>query len=252
MTGADATAADLTGADLRGAAVEGLRARQARIIDADLSAVVRQLKRRGGNARLLAYKDGRSWHPVSSSDINQYVKERTGQDFTAKDFRTLRGTVAAAASLDVLHVSALVHDDVMDASDLRRGRPAAHRQFEALHAEAGWLGDSMTFGKAGAILLGDLLVMWSAQMLQAAGLDHSALQRALPIVEDFDGARRAAADALTGFRRQNEPFVAFAALTVGMLAMTAGDDDVARSHLVEVDELPDSERGAGGLGSSGS
>ena len=95
----------------------------------------------------------------------------------------LRPLLAAAASLDVLHVSALVHDDVMDSSDLRRGRPAAHRQFEALHSTAGWLGDSVAFGKAGAILLGDLLVMWSAQMLQAAGLDQSALERALPIVE---------------------------------------------------------------------
>ena len=95
----------------------------------------------------------------------------------------LQPLLAAAASLDVLHVSALVHDDVMDSSDLRRGRPAAHRQFEALHATAGWLGDSVAFGKAGAILLGDLLVMWSAQMLQAAGLDQSALERALPIVE---------------------------------------------------------------------
>ncbi len=91
--------------------------------------------------------------------------------------------LAAAASLDVLHVSALVHDDVMDSSDLRRGRPAAHRQFEALHANAGWIGESAAFGKAGAILLGDLLVMWSVQMLQAAGLDQSALERALPIVE---------------------------------------------------------------------
>ena len=50
---------------------------ESRIDDADLAAVVRQLKRRGGNARLLAYKDGR-WHPVSSADINEYVKERTG------------------------------------------------------------------------------------------------------------------------------------------------------------------------------
>ncbi len=95
----------------------------------------------------------------------------------------LRPLLNAAGSLDVLHVSALVHDDLMDSSDLRRGRPAAHRQFEALHSTAGWLGDSVAFGKAGAILLGDLLVMWSAQMLQAAGLNQSALERALPIVE---------------------------------------------------------------------
>ncbi len=91
--------------------------------------------------------------------------------------------LTAAASLDVLHGSALVHDDVMDSSDLRRGRPAAHRQFEALHSSAGWLGDSAAFGKAGAILLGDLLVMWSVQMMQGAGLDQTALERALPIAE---------------------------------------------------------------------
>ena len=95
----------------------------------------------------------------------------------------LRSLLTAAASLDILHASALVHDDVMDSSDLRRGRPAAHRQFEALHANAGWLGDSEAFGKAGAIILGDLLVMWSAQMLHAAGVDQTALERALPIVE---------------------------------------------------------------------
>ncbi len=91
--------------------------------------------------------------------------------------------LTAAGSLEVLHGSALVHDDVMDASDVRRGRASAHRQFEALHANAGWLGDSAAFGRAGAIVLGDLLVMWSVQMLQGAGLRDSALQRALPIVE---------------------------------------------------------------------
>lgn len=69
------------------------------IADPDLAALARTLKRRGANARLLAYKNGRTWHPVTSADINAYVKERTGDDFTAKDFRTLRGTTAAAVSL---------------------------------------------------------------------------------------------------------------------------------------------------------
>lgn len=72
---------------------------ESEIHDADLAALVRTLKRRGGKARLLAFKDGRTWRPVTSADINGYVKERTGSDFTAKDFRTLRGTVAAAVSL---------------------------------------------------------------------------------------------------------------------------------------------------------
>jgi DNA topoisomerase-1 len=75
------------------------KAWESEIRDADLAALVRNLKRRGGNARLLAFKDGRTWRPLSSDDINGYVKERTGSDFTAKDFRTMRGTVAAAVSL---------------------------------------------------------------------------------------------------------------------------------------------------------
>lgn len=88
----------------------------------------------------------------------------------------------AAAALDLLHVSALVHDDVMDDSDVRRGRPAAHKQFEQLHADRGWSGDREQFGRAGAILLGDLLVMWSVEMVDTAGLDPTALVRALPML----------------------------------------------------------------------
>ena len=85
----------------------------------------------------------------------------------------------AAASLELLHASALVHDDVMDGSDTRRGDPSAHRQFESLHLAAERLGDQETFGRAGAILLGDLLVMWSVEMLERAGLPPAALPGAL-------------------------------------------------------------------------
>ena len=70
---------------------------------------------------------------------------------------------------------------------------------------------------------------------------QSALQLAvawtLPIRDDFDGALEAASDALDGFRRRDEPFVAFAELTVGMLEMTLGRADSARPHLERVDEL---------------
>ncbi len=69
------------------------------IRDADLAAVVRSLKRRGGRARLLAWRDGGAWHPITAQEINAFVHERTGGDFTAKDFRTLHGTAAAAVSL---------------------------------------------------------------------------------------------------------------------------------------------------------
>ena len=89
----------------------------------------------------------------------------------------------ACASLDLLHVSALIHDDVMDASDTRRGVPAAHRQFEQLHGDMDGLGHQLTFGRAGAILLGDLLVMWSAQLLSESGLEPSSLARATPLID---------------------------------------------------------------------
>lgn len=73
---------------------------ESEIVDPDLADAIAELKRRGGRARLLAWRDdaGR-WHPLSAAEINDDVRERTGGEFTAKDFRTLHGTVTAAVSL---------------------------------------------------------------------------------------------------------------------------------------------------------
>ncbi|WP_040284586.1 polyprenyl synthetase family protein [Tessaracoccus massiliensis] len=81
-----------------------------------------------------------------------------------------------ASSLDLLHVSALVHDDLIDAADTRRGLPAAHKRFEALHGERGGRGSATEFGVSSAILLGDLLLMWSIELADrsgAPGLDRA-------------------------------------------------------------------------------
>ena len=59
----------------------------------------------------------------------------------------------------------------------------------------------------------------------------------LPLVDDFEGALHAASAALDAFRQQNEPFMAFAALTVGMVETALGRLDAARAHLTEVNEL---------------
>lgn len=88
--------------------------------------------------------------------------------------------IRASASLDLLHVSALMHDDVMDASDYRRGVPAAHRQFEADHQGQSWRGDAEQFGVSGAILLGNLLMAWSAEMFATSGMPAQALAQAEP------------------------------------------------------------------------
>ncbi len=94
--------------------------------------------------------------------------------------------VRACASLELLHASALVHDDYMDASDSRRGRPSTHRAFEGEHRRAGWRGDPEQYGAAGAILLGDLLLAWSDELLRRCGLP---LATVAPALEVFDLCR---------------------------------------------------------------
>jgi geranylgeranyl diphosphate synthase type I len=97
-----------------------------------------------------------------------------------------RPLLAAGAALELLHASALVHDDVIDASDTRRGRPASHRAFEGEHRDSGWSGDAGEYGVAGAILLGDLLLAWSDELLRTCGLDAATVGRALRF---FDATR---------------------------------------------------------------
>lgn len=84
----------------------------------------------------------------------------------------------AAASLEWLQGSALAHDDLMDGSDTRRGRPSLHRQFEQLHRTSGLLGDAEHHGAAAAILLGDLMLSWVDEQFRSCQLPH--LPDALP------------------------------------------------------------------------
>jgi len=82
----------------------------------------------------------------------------------------------AAASLDLLHASLLVHDDLIDGSDTRRNAPAAHRRLAALLDGP----EASRFGEAAAILLGDALFSWSVEMFENAGLPQAAILRAAP------------------------------------------------------------------------
>jgi len=78
--------------------------------------------------------------------------------------------ISAAASLEMFHAAALVHDDIIDNSDTRRGGLSTHRVFAQQHTEASWMGESAEFGQSTAILLGDLLLGWSDELLDE-GLD---------------------------------------------------------------------------------
>jgi DNA topoisomerase IB len=82
-------------------AKSGVRRVQA-VVDPQVAEIVAALKRRrGGGGELLAFKEGRRWRDVRSDDINAYLKEATGDDFSAKDFRTWNATVLAAVALSV-------------------------------------------------------------------------------------------------------------------------------------------------------
>ncbi|MFI9272460.1 polyprenyl synthetase family protein [Kitasatospora sp. NPDC052896] len=93
------------------------------------------------------------------------------------------GIAHAAAALELLQASALVHDDLMDRSDTRRGLPSVHRRFEALHRDSGWRGDREQFGAAAAVLLGDLLLIWCDELFVRCGLDPAAVLAAKPVFD---------------------------------------------------------------------
>ena len=77
-----------------------------------------------------------------------------------------------AASLEMFHAAALVHDDLLDQSDTRRGAPAIHKRFESLHKDKKWAGAPERFGVAGSVLVGDLMLGWSSEIFGNALL-HS-------------------------------------------------------------------------------
>lgn len=86
--------------------------------------------------------------------------------------------VRAVAALELLHVFALVHDDVMDAAEERRGRPSLQRIFTDLHDRSGWRGDPARFGVSAAVLLGDLCAVWADRLLADSGLPGTAIMAA--------------------------------------------------------------------------
>lgn len=120
------------------------------------------------------------------------------------------GLFDLAAALELLHAFALLHDDVMDGSDRRRGHLSVHRQLERIHGSAGWGGESRRFGEGMAVLLGDLALTLADRLLAAADHRHGGLRATwdelrLELVMgqylDLAGAARGAARGGIGYRR---------------------------------------------------
>jgi geranylgeranyl diphosphate synthase type I len=91
--------------------------------------------------------------------------------------------IRAATAMEFFQAAALLHDDVMDDSDTRRGMPAAHRRLADEHAAAGWAGSGDRFGLAGAILAGNLCLTWTDELFASSGLPAAELTAARPIFD---------------------------------------------------------------------
>ncbi len=105
-----------------------------------------------GGKRFRAQFAFRGWQAVQAGDASAAPWEHA-------DPRDLDAMVGVASALELFHAAALVHDDLMDNSDTRRGAPAAHRRFETHHRSAALVGDAAAFGRSAALLLGDLLLL---------------------------------------------------------------------------------------------
>jgi len=93
--------------------------------------------------------------------------------------------IRACASLELLQACALIHDDLMDGSDTRRGKPAIHKHFEKLHSQESAVGSSVGFGQAAAILLGDLALVYSDLALHQSGINGALLPQVLSVHDEM-------------------------------------------------------------------
>jgi len=99
----------------------------------------------------------------------------------AADGDDAAGALHAVAALELIQACALIHDDLMDASQTRRGAPTVHVAFAAQHAEQRWHGPSEGFGLAAAVLIGDLALAWADDMFADAPLPAGMLAAARPV-----------------------------------------------------------------------
>src|SRR4051794_23681656 len=161
----------------------GFRERLQKTLDEYLDEMAERLRPLGPDAALLLDEARRS---VSGGKRFRAAFCWWGHRAVAADVPDEDALLRACAALELLHASALVHDDYMDASDTRRGRPATHRAFATAHRTAGWRGDPEQYGASAAILLGDLLLTWSDELLRRCGLPAD---RVLAALAAFDHTR---------------------------------------------------------------
>lgn len=117
----------------------------------------------GGGKRFRALFAYWSWvGALATADMKQSEEQRTA---------SAEAMVGITAALEMFHAAALVHDDLLDQSDTRRGAPSVHKRFESLHKASEWSGSPERFGVAGSVLVGDLMLGWSSEIFGHALLN---------------------------------------------------------------------------------
>lgn len=154
---------------------------------------------------------------------------------------------AAAGSVELLHAAALVHDDIIDDSETRRGRPAIHAGFRAAHARSRMSGDPALYGTGAGIIGGDLCLALSEELFDSAGFAnapaareaHAALRRDVMLGQFLDIELQAAHPTRAELRERADEvlthktakYTVVQPLVLG--AALAGADDVLRAALAE-------------------
>jgi geranylgeranyl diphosphate synthase type I len=176
---------DLAGHDLkgpgRGVALSVEAAATVKLADAVTDQLRRYLRDRRADAAYIG-----SDYAALIAGLEEFVLsggKRLRPAFAYWGWRAVSGDEAGEqplllfAALELLHASALVHDDVIDNSATRRGRPTTHVQFAALHRDRQWRGPADQFGISAAILLGDLALAWADDIVAGVDLSHDARNR---------------------------------------------------------------------------
>lgn len=117
---------------------------------------------------------------LSASDIPQTSAQREA---------SAESLVGICSALEVFHSAALVHDDLLDQSDTRRGAPSIHKRFEKMHSDSNWAGSPTRFGVAGSVLVGDLMLGWSSEIFGNALLNSPNQEIELACRNEFSKMR---------------------------------------------------------------
>ncbi len=96
------------------------------------------------------------------------LNHRSADENRRARFMTSPQVISLGAALELYQASALIHDDVIDDAPTRRGQPATHIHLANLHQDSGWLGTAHSFGRSGALLLGDLMLSAAMEIMDEA------------------------------------------------------------------------------------